>query len=71
MRRLWADFNEIEGDEIWTSIAKADQGAVSPKKGEGVELWDYEGNTCHARVLKVEGSVVTLTLDRSTWQPAP
>jgi hypothetical protein len=70
MRRLWADFNEASGDEIWASLRRSP--FLGPlENGERVLLWDHEGNRCEAIVREVRGPIVFLTLDGSTWVAAP
>ena len=69
--RLWADFNEVDGDMIWTSLRRADfvpEG--EPEIGQRIELWDHEGNVCWGVVTKVDEPIVWLRLDLSTWVDA-
>jgi hypothetical protein len=69
--RLWADFNDVDGEMIWTSLRRASfipDG--EPEVGQWIELWDYEGNTCKGIVTRVDDPIVYLRLDLSTWEDA-
>lgn len=69
--RLWADFNEFDGETIWTSLRRATfvpEG--EPAVGQQVELWDHEGNACFGIVTKVSDPIVWLWLDLNTWVDA-
>lgn len=69
--RLWADFNEVDGEMIWTSLRRVDflpEG--EPKIGQRIDLWDHEGNVCTGIVTKVDDPIVWLSLDLSTWVDA-
>jgi hypothetical protein len=68
LTRLWADFNEARGGNIWTNLAEADfvpEG--EPHEGQWIELWDHEGNRCWGVVTEVDYPIVYLRLDLSTW----
>ncbi len=71
MRRLWADFNELNGDMIWTSLAPEEEGGQSLRRDEIVELWDYEGNLCRGSVKEIDGPIIKLKVNRATWEAAP
>lgn len=66
--KLWADFNEVDGEMIWTSLRRVDflpEG--EPEIGQRVDLWDHEGNVCTGIVTNVDDPIVWLRLDFSTW----
>jgi len=66
--RLWADFNEVDDEMIWTSLRRAPfipDG--EPEIGQRVELYDHEGNVCWGVVVDVDDPIVRLHLDLSTW----
>lgn len=67
--RFWADFNDTEGDDndlIWVSLADfVSTGAVVVNAL--LELYDFEGNTCLAFVVRHEGVGVVCKLDLSSW----
>jgi hypothetical protein len=66
--RLWADFNEVEEEILWTSLRRVSfvpEG--EPEIGQRVELYDHEGNACQGIVTKVRGPIVWVRLDLSTW----
>lgn len=68
---LWADFNAVEDDTIWTSVRRtkwADEDEL--EVGQRLELRDHEGNSCWGTVTGVKGPIVYLELDWSTWDPA-
>ena len=69
--RLWADFNDFDGEVIWTSLRRASfvpEG--EPQIGQRIELWDHEGNVCTGVVTKVDDPIVYLWLDLNTWADA-
>lgn len=68
---LWADFNAVEGDTIWTSVRQT-EGVSEDELAEGqrIELRDHEGNSCWGIVTGMQGPIVYLELDWSTWTPA-
>ncbi len=68
LRRLWADFNEARGEDIWTDLAQErfiPEG--EPYEGQWIELWDHEGNRCWGVVTGVDYPIVYLELDSGTW----
>lgn len=69
--RLWADFNEVDGEMIWTSLRRASfVPDGEPEVGQLVELWDHEGNVCWGVVTNVDDPIVYIRLDLSTWVDA-
>jgi hypothetical protein len=68
---LWVDFNAVEGDTIWTSVRQT-KGVSQDELMEGyrVGLRDHEGNSCWGTITGIEGPIVYLELDWSTWRPA-
>ena len=71
LEKLWADFNDVDGDMIWTSLRRAEfvpEG--EPEAGQQIELWDHEGNTCMGIVAQVDDPIVYLRLDLNTWEDA-
>lgn len=69
--RLWADFNDVDGEMIWTSLRRASfipDG--EPELGQWIELYDHEGNVCMGVVTQVDDPIVYLRLDLSTWEDA-
>jgi hypothetical protein len=68
MLRLWADFNGIEDQTVWTSLRrKSFVPDGEPWIGQRVELWDHEGNVCQGTVARVNYPIVYVDLDLSTW----
>lgn len=68
LRKLWADFNEVDGETVWTSLRRAQfvpEG--EPEIGQWIELYDHEGNACWGVVTEVDDPIVRLHLDFSTW----
>ena len=68
LTRLWADFNEARGENIWTDLAQErfiPEG--QPHEGQWIELWDHEGNRCWGVVTEIDYPIVYLRLDLSTW----
>ncbi len=66
--RLWADFNEVDDDTVWTSLRRASfVPKGEPRVGQWIELWDHEGNVCWGVVTEVDAPIVYLRLDLSTW----
>lgn len=66
--KLWVDFNEVYGEDVWTSLRRANfvpEG--EPEIGQWVELYDHEGNVCQGMVTKVDDPIIWLRLDLSTW----
>lgn len=61
---IWVDFNEVDTGGTVTSLEKFATREMST--GSQVIAGDYEGNTCPAQVLNVEGGVVSLRLN-VTW----
>lgn len=69
--RLWADFNEVEDEMIWTSLRRAQfVPDGEPEIGQRVELYDHEGNVCWGIVVSVDDPIVRLHLDLRTWVDA-
>lgn len=67
--RIWADFNAVNGEMIWTSLNQSRiQGRDDPQVGERVEFYDHEGNHCVGRVTSVEGPIVYARLELDTWR---
>lgn len=69
--RLWTDFNEFDGETVWTSLRRAafvPEG--EPWVGQQVEMWDHEGNVCWGTVVEVDEPIVRVQLDLSTWEDA-
>ena len=52
--RLWADFTELVGDEIWTSLEGTGLGPDDLTEGRLVELWNHDGDTILAKATKVD-----------------
>lgn len=66
--RLWADFNAVEGETVWTSLRRASfVPSGEPQVGQWINLWDHEGNSCWGVVTEVDDPIVYLRLDLSTW----
>lgn len=71
LERLWADFNDADGEMVWTSLRRGESvPGGEPRAGQRIELWDHEGNTCGGIVVKVDYPIVYLRLDPSTWKDA-
>lgn len=69
--KLWVDFNDVDGEMVWTSLRRAQfvpEG--EPHIGQWVELYDHEGNVCQGVVVSVDDPIVRLHLDLSTWVDA-
>ncbi len=68
MLKLWADFNEVSDEAIWTSLRRAKWVPDGePWVGQRVEFWDHEGNVCQGIVTRVNYPIVYAELDLSTW----
>jgi hypothetical protein len=61
------DFNDRNKDGRLLASMRFASGAVFPRPGERVWTYDDEGNGCEGTVYSVDGLIVTITLDRSTW----
>jgi hypothetical protein len=71
LKKLWADFNELEGETVWTSLRRAQfvpEG--EPEIGQWIELYDHEGNACWGVVTDLDDPIVWLRLDLDTWKDA-
>ncbi len=54
-------------DEAGLTFARLERASRPVMEGEQVVALDGEGHECHARVARIEGALVYLELDRSTW----
>lgn len=65
---LWADFNAVEDDTVWTSVRRTEGvGEDELEEGQRIELRDHEGNACWGTITETSGPIVYLELDWSTW----
>lgn len=64
---LWVDFNETHDDDLlWTSLRNSPAG-LAPEPGDWVSLYDDDGATCQATVVRLDGPIVYCKIDWSTW----
>lgn len=79
MLRLYTDFNGYIYGRRWAvyqpvTLEQAAEGIYPPtvylEKGQKVELYDDEGNTCQARVIGWNMRIVWIEEDRSTFRPS-
>jgi hypothetical protein len=75
--RVWADFNNVDGDRISTSIRPSLRRTPSLwmeldliVEGAWVELYDGEGCSCFALIECVDEPMLECKLDWSTWRAA-
>lgn len=69
---LWADFNQVDGDMVWTSTCRSRGAVFTPEPGDHVVLYDDDAASCGAIVTEVSGPIVTCRLDWSQWHdPQP
>jgi hypothetical protein len=68
--RLRVDFNQREEDgTVWVTMR--DTGFVEDdclRSGVAVELWDDDGDACFGTVMRVEGGIMFVKPDYSTWR---
>lgn len=64
---LWVDFNSLEGDDLLTTTLRYATGPRRPIEGEWVRVTDSDGNSCLACVVRVEGILVEVKPEWSTW----
>lgn len=64
---LWVDFNSLEDDDLLPTTLRYATGPRKPTEGEWVRIMDSDGNSCWARVLRIEGMTVEVRPEWSTW----
>jgi len=64
---LQVDFNELDDDGYL--IALLPPQSPTPDLGTRYHLLDTDGNYCRGTISSVEGRLVSLILDWSTWRP--
>ncbi|MGA2163825.1 MAG: hypothetical protein ABSH36_05080 [Solirubrobacteraceae bacterium] len=62
------DYNDRDREGRLMASMRFAAGNRIPEPGESVWTADDEGHTCRGTVSHVEGSVVYIDLDRSTWR---
>jgi hypothetical protein len=69
---LRVDFNNVADDGVLVkgSLRHADDPNHAAEPGESIFLYDGEGNDCYGYVDHVEGQIVYVRLDDSTWHAA-
>ena len=63
----WADFNSIDAERRFRASLRFAESAVRPQPGEWVRLRDDEGNSVRGIVDAVEGMVVRVRPEMTTW----
>jgi hypothetical protein len=70
--RFDVDFNDRDRDGRLKASRRFASSVRVPEPGETVWVADDEGNRCRGTVSQVEGLIVYIDLDRSTWRvPGP
>ncbi|MBV9142930.1 MAG: hypothetical protein JO115_18795 [Pseudonocardiales bacterium] len=64
---LLVDFNELDDDGLLIALLPPESPA--PDSGTKFHLLDADGNYCRGTISSVEGRLVSLVLDWSTWWP--
>jgi hypothetical protein len=62
------DFNDVDLQGRLMATRRFASSLRKPDVGEWAFLVDDEGNRCWGRVERVDGLIVYLALDRSTWE---
>jgi len=65
---LWVDFNNLKDDERLPTTLRYATGPRKPGVGDWVHIMDSDGDSCLAQVLRVEGMLVEVRPDWSTWK---
>lgn len=65
---LVVDFNELEGDSLSTYL-EFSRGPWKPREGDWARLTDGEGSSCLGYVKRIEGDMVEVLPDWTTWLP--
>jgi pectate lyase len=68
LAKIYVDYNDIKGGKQTAALMENASEAVSV--GETVLSLDEEGNQCVATVVRLDGDVVILRMDWSTWEPS-
>ena len=64
----WVDYNSADPDGTVTALTQYT--APDFREGWVVLTYDGEGNTCEAKVLRIDHALVTLRLHRDTFKVA-
>jgi hypothetical protein len=64
---LRVDFNELDDDGLLIALLPPESPAHDP--GTELHLLDADGNYCRGTVSSIDGRLVSLVLDWSTWSP--
>ncbi len=66
---LRVDFNAIDDRGRLSALLRYAMGSHRPKVGDWVWLMDGDGNGCLGRVVEVQGELIEVGPDWSTWNP--
>jgi hypothetical protein len=64
---LRVDFNELDDDGLLIALLPPE--SPDPDPGTEFHLLDADGNYCRGTISSIEGRLVSLVLDWSTWWP--
>jgi hypothetical protein len=67
---LRVDFNRADDDEIVWAYRDRSNKPDGFTVGEFIELCDYEGNRCLGSVVEIDGEIVRVKLELTTWMDA-
>jgi len=70
MFELFADFNDLE-DGVVSGLQRYARGRRALRPPDHVLVRDGDGNRCWGNVQRVDGELVYVALDDSTWASAP
>jgi len=70
--KLRVDFNNVADDGVLVkgSLRHADDPSRVPEPRESIFLYDAEGNDCYGYVDHVQGQIVYVRVDDTTWHAA-